>query len=191
MVQNSDQGNLLDQNYTLSSTATLLYALATKQTPNCLYTASEWTGALTGGPNSGIVNTINSDTGVFQVGPSSALTDAGTYKFEIQKVTLNGVTHDTSPQNFELFVLSPCAAAIVTSTAQTTIVTVFGEDAFYPASGPAFSDFTTSVFATNGVTCFITYSATVSTSILGGASLSVFEFDGSLKKFRVSSKNYD
>ena len=78
VVQLSDSASLADQTYTLSATLTLSYALAVLLTPNCGYTSSGWAITATG-PNPTNFNIINTATGLYNVGPTADVSQAGSY----------------------------------------------------------------------------------------------------------------
>ncbi len=78
VVQASDSADLVDQTYTLSATNSFSYGLAVLITPNCGYASSGW-AIIASGPNPANFNTIDSATGLYNVGPTADLSQAGSY----------------------------------------------------------------------------------------------------------------
>ena len=119
-MQSPDLADLADQTYTLSSALTLSYHLAVKLTPSCGYTSSGWS-VTASGPVPANFNTIDALTGTYSVGPTTTLSQSGTYTIQVTSVVVNGITYGTSPalispSSFTLTVLNPCAATIVTGS---------------------------------------------------------------------------
>ena len=94
VVQASDNGNLLAQTYTLSSTSTLSYQLTLKTTPNCGYLSSGWAVTATG-PFPANFESIGAATGMYVVGPTTDISQAGTYTIQVTSVNVGGTMYGT------------------------------------------------------------------------------------------------
>jgi len=133
VVQQSNNGNLVNQAYSLLSATQFDYQLTTKQTPSCGYTSSGWTiaaGTIISGTKpeffTGSGN-INAATGLYYISVSdgSSTSRFGQYTVQITSVTVNGVAWTQAslalPNSFILTVSSGCATSVVTASTVSNI----------------------------------------------------------------------
>lgn len=81
---------------------------------------------------------------------------------------------------------------MTSSSVNAITLKVWDLEADYPSSGAAFNDFSDSISSANNDPglCAKTYSATISNNA-GGNSLTNFVFDAVLKKFTISSQDFN
>ena len=139
--------------YNIFSTGTFSRQLVLySSSPSCYFSAtSGWAitqGAVVLGSHPEAFLTINPATGIYSIAPGIDQSYWGTYTVKISSVTLKGVTYDQSslatPSAFLLYVHRDCYKS-VWGTTPTNFALYMGDPiALYPASGPAFTEYTDS-----------------------------------------------